>query len=127
MVNSMEVKSVGQLLMVLFSSPMQFQNTDTVYKFAKAAVEEGHEVTVFCDLDAVYNLLTNQVLPDQKTPAKKLVELINKGIHFLACSESARLRGIHSRKALIEGAIESSLGELALLMDQSDRVVAFSV
>ena len=127
MVNSVEGKSVGQLLMVLFSSPMQFQNTDTVYEFAKAAVEEGHEVTVFCDLDAVYSLKASQVLPDQKTPAKKLVELINKGVHFLACSESARLRGIHSRKVLIEGAIESSLGELALLMDQSDRVVAFSI
>jgi len=127
MVNSVGGKSVGQLLMVLFSSPMQFQNTDTVYEFAKAAVEEGHEVTVFCDLDAVYSLMASQVLPDQKTPAKKLVELINKGVHFLACRESARLRGIHSRKALIEGAIESSLGELALLMDQSDRVVAFSV
>ena len=127
MVSITEGKSVGQLLIVLFSSPMQFQNTDTVYEFAKAAVEEGHEVTVFCDLDAVYSLLASQVLPDQKTPAKKLVELINKGAHFLACSESARLRGIHSRKALHEKVIESSLGELALLMDQSDRVIAFSV
>jgi sulfur relay (sulfurtransferase) complex TusBCD TusD component (DsrE family) len=113
--------------MILFSSPMQFQNTDTVYEFAKAAVEEGHEVTVFCDVDAVYNLMASQISPDQKTPAKKLAELITKGVHFLACIESARLRGIDSKEALIEGAIESSLGELALLMDQSDRVVAFSI
>jgi len=106
---------------------MQFQNTDTVYEFAKAAVEEGHEVTVFCDVDAVYNLMANQILPDQKTPAKKLTELITKGVNFLACRESARLRGMDTKKALIKGAIESSLGELALFMDQSDRVIAFSI
>ena len=106
---------------------MQFQNTETVYEFAKAAVEEGHEVTVFCDVDAVYNLMASQILPDQKTPAKKLAGLITKGVHFLACMESARLRGIDSKRALIKGVIESSLGELALLMDQSDRVIAFSI
>ena len=106
---------------------MQFQNTDTVYEFAKAAVEEGHEVMVFCDVDAVYNLMASQILPDQETPAKKLAELISKGVHFLVCRESARLRGIDTKKALIKGAIESSLGELALFMDQSDRVIAFSI
>ena len=106
---------------------MQFQNTDTVYEFAKAAVEEGHEVTVFCDVDAVYNLMASQILPDQKTPSKKLAELMTEGVHFLACMESARIRGIDSKEALIKGAIKSSLGELALLMDQSDRVIAFSI
>ena len=118
---------MGNLLIILFSSPMQFQNTDTVYEFAKAAVEEGHEVTVFCDVDAIYNLMASQILPDQKTPAKKLAELITKGVHFLACMESARLRGVDSKNALIKGAIESSLGELALLIDQSDRVMTFSI
>ena len=118
---------MGKLLIILFSSPMQFQNTNTVYEFAKAAVEESHEVTVFCDVDAVYNLMASQILPDQKTPAKKLAELINRGVHFLACVESARLRGIDSKKALIKGTVESSLGELALLMDRCDRVMAFSV
>lgn len=113
--------------MILFSSPMQFQNTETVYEFAKAAVEEGHEVMVFCDVDAVYNLMASQISPDQKTPAKKLAELITKGVRFLACRESARLRGLDSKQALIKGTIESSLGELALLMDQSDRVIAFSI
>ena len=121
------MKSLGKLLIILFSSPMQFQNTDTVYEFAKAAVEDGHEVMVFCDVDAVYNLMASQILPDQKTPAKKLAELMTEGVHFLACMESARLRGIDSKEALIKGAIESSLGELALLMDQSDRVIAFSI
>ncbi len=116
---------MGTLLIILFSSLIQYEQTAIIYDFVKAAVVEGHEVTVFCDLDAVYNLMVNQISSDHKTP-KNLAKLIPKGVHFLVCMESARLRGIDSKKALIKGAIESSLGELALLMDQSDRVVAFS-
>jgi len=116
---------LGKLLIVLFSPPVQVQNTDTVFEFAKAAVEEGHEVTVFCDVDAVYNLLASQALPDQKTPASKIGELVGRGVRVLACRESARLRGIDTKKALIQGVVESSLGKLTELMDESDRVVAF--
>ncbi len=105
---------------------MQFQYTDTVWEFVKAAMEEGHEVTVFFDLDAVYNLTASQIFPDQKAPAKKLAQLIAGGARFLACRESARIRGVDSKKAFINGTKESSLGELALLVDQSDRVMAFS-
>jgi len=117
---------LGNLLIVLFSSPMQFQNADTVYEFAKAAIEEGHHVMVFCDVDAVYNLMASQILPDQTTPAKKLAELAERGVRVLACWESARLRGIDSKEALIKGAVESSLGELALLISESDKVIAFT-
>jgi len=120
-----QVNALGKLLIVLFSPPMQVQNTDTVFEFAKAAVEEGHEVTVFCDIDAVYNLIASQVLPDKITPASKIAELVGRGVHVLACRESARLRGIDTKKALIKGVVESSLGKLAELMDESDRVVAF--
>jgi len=121
-----KVNALGKLLIVLFSPPMQVQNTDTVFEFAKAAVEEGHEVTVFCDTDAVYNLLASQILPNQQvTPASKISELIGRGVRVLACRESARLRGVDTKKMLIQGVVESSLGRLAELMDESDRVVAF--
>jgi sulfur relay (sulfurtransferase) complex TusBCD TusD component (DsrE family) len=115
---------MGKLLVVLFSSPMQFQNTDTVYNFAEAAVKLGHEVTLFCDIDAVYNLKASQILPDEETPAAKVTQLIEKGVQVLACMESARLRGI-TRKELIRGVKESSLAQLVELMEESDRVVAF--
>lgn len=104
---------------------MQVQNTDTVFEFSKAAVEEGHDVTVFCDIDAVYDLVASQVLPNQATPTSKMAELISRGVHVLACRESARLRGIDTKRMLIQGVVESSLGKLAELMDESDRVVAF--
>jgi len=116
---------MGKLLIILFSPPLQSQNTDTVYELAKAAVEMGHEVTVFCDVDATYNLLASQILPNQTTPAGKVAQLIKKGVHVLACRESARVRGIDLKRDLIEGVVESSLGRLAELMEQHDRIVAF--
>ena len=115
---------MSKLLIVLFSSPMQFQNTDTVFNFAEAAVKLGHEVTIFCDIDGVCNLKASQILPDEETPAAKVAQLIEKGVQVLACMESARQRGI-ARKELIHGVRESSLAKLVELMDESDRVVAF--
>jgi len=116
---------MGKLLIILFSPPIQSQNTDTVYEFAKAAVEMGYEVTVFCDIDATYNLLARQVIPDKTSPASKIAQLIKTGVHVLACRESARLRGIDVKTDLIEGVVESSLGKLAELMEEHDRIVAF--
>jgi len=116
---------MAKLLIILFSPPMQSQNTDTVYELAKAALEMGHEVTVFCDIDATYNLMASQILPDQTTPASKVAQLVKKGVHVLVCRESARLRGIDVQKNLIKGVDESSLGKLTELMEEHDRIVAF--
>jgi len=116
---------VGKLLIILFTPPMQSQNTDTVYEFAKAALEEGHEVTVFCDIDATYNLMASQLVPNQITPASKIAQLIKTGAHVLVCRESARLRGIGVTSNLLGGVVESSLGKLAELMEENDRIVAF--
>jgi sulfur relay (sulfurtransferase) complex TusBCD TusD component (DsrE family) len=115
---------MGKLLIVLFSSPMQFQSADTAFNFAEAAVKLGHEVTIFCDTDAVYNLKASQVLPDEKTPAVRVAQLLEKGVQVLACMESARLRGI-AKKELIKGVKASSLAGLVELMEESDRVVTF--
>jgi len=116
---------VGKLLIILFSPPWQSENTDTVFEFAKAAMKEGHEVSVFCDIDATYNLMASQILSDQTTPAGKIVQLIEMGVQVLACGESARLRGIDLQTNLIKGAVKSSLGRLAELIEKHDRIVAF--
>jgi len=116
---------MGKLLIVLFSPPMQSQNTDTVYEIARAALEEGHEVTLFCDVDAAYNLMASQILPNQTTPASKIAQLIKAGVQVQVCKGSARLRGLDQAKNLIEGVVESSLGRLTELMEKVDRVVAF--
>ena len=110
---------MGKLLIVLFSPPMQSENTDTVCELAKAAVEEGHEVTVFFDVEATYNLMKNQV------SSNKISELVKQGVKVLVCRESARVRGIDVKDDLVEGVVESSLGKLAELIEEQDRVISF--
>jgi tRNA 2-thiouridine synthesizing protein D len=115
---------LGKLLIILFTPPWQSENTDTVYQFAKAAIEEGHEVTVFCDIDATYNLMASQILPNQATPAGRISQLIEMGVQIQACSESARLRGIDLQTNLMKGVVRSSLGKLAELIEQHDKVIS---
>jgi len=109
---------LAKLLIILFSPP-ESQNTNTAYALSKAATELRHEVTIFCDVDATYSLMAKQ------TAADEIAELIKSGIHVHACRESARLRGIDTKVDLIEGVVESSLGRLAEMMEQNDRVIAF--
>ena len=111
---------MGKLLIILFSPPLQSENTNTACKLADAAVEEGHKVTVFFDVEAIYSLLKSQ--SDQ---ANEIAELIKKGAKVLLCRESARIRGVESGSGLIKGVVESSLGKLAELMEEQDRVIAF--
>lgn len=116
---------MGKLLLILFSPGTQSQNIDTVYELARAAVETGHRVTVFCDADATYSLLAEQIPSSKSVVADKITYLIKHGIQVLACRESARLRGIDTKKDLVQGVVESSLGRLAELMEQHDRIAAF--
>jgi len=115
---------MGKLLIVLFSSPLQFENSDTAMNFAEAAVELGHEVTIFCDIDGVYNLKAGQPLSSEETPASKITRLLEKGVEVVACMESARLRGI-GKEELIHGVKHGSLAKFAELLEESDRVVTF--
>jgi sulfur relay (sulfurtransferase) complex TusBCD TusD component (DsrE family) len=105
---------------------MQFENSVTALNFAEAAVRLGHKVTIFCDIDGVYNLKASQILSDEETPAAKIARLMEKGVKVVACMESARLRSI-SKKELADGVEHGSLAKFAELLEESDRVMAFKV
>ncbi len=116
---------MSKLLIVLFTAPWQSENTDTVYHLAKAAIEEGHKVTIFFDVEAVYNLIAGQATTDHETPVGKMVKLMEMGVEIQACSEGARIRGLDPQKSLAKGVVQSSLGRCAELMESHDRIVAF--
>lgn len=114
---------MSKLLILLFSSPMQFQNTSTAFNFAETAAHLGHEVAVFCDTDGIYNLLAGELLDEEKSAAR-VARLVEKGVQILACMESVRRRGINMQN-LVRGVRKSSLAQLVELMEISDRIVAF--
>ncbi len=116
---------MSKLLIILFTAPLQSENTDTVYQLAKAAIEEGHKVTIFFDVEAVYNLVAGQGATGNGTPVGKMTQLMEIGAEIQACSEGARLRGLDPHKNLAKGVVQSSLGRCAELMETCDRIVAF--
>lgn len=116
---------MGKLLLILFSPGPESQNIDTAGELARAAVASGCKVTVFCDADANYSLVAKQVHPDKMAAAHKMAYLIEHGVPVLACRESARLRGIDTKKDFVKGVIDSSLGKLTELMEQHDRIATF--
>jgi sulfur relay (sulfurtransferase) complex TusBCD TusD component (DsrE family) len=116
---------MARLLLILFSPPTEAQNIDTVCELSKAAIAANHEVTIFLDADATHGILARQILPDKITSASRIAELIGMGAQVLACRESARIRGIDTKRDFINGVVESSLGGLVELMEQHDRIVAF--
>jgi sulfur relay (sulfurtransferase) complex TusBCD TusD component (DsrE family) len=52
---------MAKIVVLILTSPIQFQNSDTAVKFIEAAVAKGHEVTVLAIGDGVYTDL-NQIL-----------------------------------------------------------------
>jgi sulfur relay (sulfurtransferase) complex TusBCD TusD component (DsrE family) len=116
---------MGKLLLILFSPGARSQNIETVYELARAAVESGHQVTVFCDADANYGLVAKQIHLDKISVVHKIAYLIEHGVPVLACRESARLRGIDTKKDFVKGVVDSSLGRLTELMEQHDRIATF--
>ena len=51
---------MGKLLMILGLAPFHHELVGHCFHLAKAAVEEGHKVSLFLFMDGVYNLLNTQ-------------------------------------------------------------------
>ena len=51
---------MARLGILFFDGPYQAQASETVVKLANAALDKGHEVRIFCYMDAVNAVLENQ-------------------------------------------------------------------
>ena len=89
---------------------------DTACGLASAAVERGHEVTVFFHMGGVSLLQASRA-------ADRLAHVITLGVRLLACRTSAKERGMESEDDLMEGSVISSLSELVEMLDRFDRIL----
>lgn len=83
---------------------------------AEAALLRGHEVTLFFSDRSVGFLVPGGDGGDYS-------ELHTRGTRLLACRTSVVASGLPSEGGFVEGVEMSSLGELATLFDDHDRVV----
>ncbi|MFX1506019.1 MAG: DsrE family protein [Promethearchaeota archaeon] len=85
---------MGKIGMLFFSGPHQSQAPETVIELANAALDKGHEVQIFCYMDAVNVVLENQKkvegIFDVEGGFQKIVE---KGALIRLCSLCLLVRG----------------------------------
>ncbi len=118
-------KTLGILLL---SGPYTYQNSETLYELARAAVEKGHEVKVFLFVDGVNNAKLGQD-PDPDRPMNdRLQELADMGVEFQACGLCTSARGFDQGGAdFISGVEVTGLTELAEIVGECDRFITLGM
>jgi tRNA 2-thiouridine synthesizing protein D len=111
-----------KLGILVTTAPYTFQNIDTAYHLAKAALDLGHEVLMFLYMDGVINANKNIRSPGERNVADMLRELAGLGVRIEACGECAKFRGI-KRDQVVEGTRLTGISTLAEMVNESDRFV----
>ncbi len=119
----MNKKTLGMLLL---TGPYTYQNSETFYEIAKAALEKGHEVKVFLFVDGVNNAKLNQE-PDPERPMnERFQELADSGAIFQACGLCTTARGFDQEGTDYTPGVEvTGLTELAEIVGECDRFLTF--
>jgi len=110
---------------ILSKSPLQYQNEETMYNLAKAAIDDGHQVSIFLFLDGVYGAVKHQAHPEITIlPKDRLAELVNKNANILICGTCTNVRGLENGKEFIDGIKIGGLADFALMLGEVDRLVS---
>lgn len=110
---------------LLTTSPYQYENYDTVYNLAKAALEKGHQVQIFMYLDGVYNLIKLQKFPELcLLPKDKFAELAQEGAKIVACGICTNARGLENGRDYIEAVKVGGMPDFAEMLGEIDRLIA---
>jgi tRNA 2-thiouridine synthesizing protein D len=115
---------MAKLGLLLTSGPFQFESWDTAASIAEAAVERGHEVSIFLYLDGVYNPIKHQTFPDlNQMPKDRFAALVGKGATIIACGICVNARGLEKGKDYITGVRVGGLPDFAEIVGEVDRLV----
>ncbi|MHA1145380.1 MAG: DsrE family protein [Candidatus Helarchaeota archaeon] len=115
---------MGKIVFISKETPYQHEKTSTLINMATAALQEGHEVSIFMYMDGVYGPFREQHLEKGKTFSQLFAELIKNGAVISLCSECVKTRGL-SKDDLIEGVkIGGIYSGLALPLEEADRIIS---
>lgn len=115
-----------KLAVLVLEGPYNHEASDSAYLFIQAALAKGHTIRgVFFYDDGVYNATKLMDPPqDDRHISKRWSELGAKGIDMIVCVAAAKRRGI-VENVLVPNVRISGLGQLASMIDESDRLVTF--
>ena len=87
-------KNMGRLGILFFNGPYQAESAETVCKLASTALDKGHEVRIFCYMDAVNAALENQKdIGGIYNIEKGFKEILEKGATVRLCNLCLLVRG----------------------------------
>jgi len=106
---------------LFFSGPYQSESPETTIELARAALEKGIDVKIFCYMDAVNCVKTGQKkVPGVTNIEEQFRDLIMKGADVRLCTLCMLVRGT---KDYIEGAKRAGTPDIADMAEESDRVL----
>ena len=113
---------MGKLAMGVFPGLVGNMMYDFALKFAEAAKDKGHDVSIWMSGNATASIKANQKhLLDYSTGEKHLVRLMEKGVEICTCEACTVARGIKKPDA-IEGVQWSAMHWFLARVHSADRV-----
>ena len=114
------------LSILIQEGPYTHEASDSAYHFIQAALAKGHTIRgIFFYDDGVYNATKLMTPPtDDRHISKRWSELGATGIDMIVCVAAAKRRGI-TDEVLVPNIHISGLGQLASMIEESDRLVTF--
>ena len=117
---------MGRLGILFFNGPYQAQSAETVCRLANVALDNGHEVRIFCYMDAVNAALENQKsIEGIYNIEEGFREIIGKGAIVRLCNLCLLVRGTMKNCLKRECGDVKRAGtpDLAKIIDETDRLV----
>ncbi|AKX93182.1 DsrE/DsrF/TusD sulfur relay family protein [Neomoorella thermoacetica] len=115
---------MAQLCLVVQTGPYTYQNLDTAYGLARAALAKGHGVSLFLYIDGVVAANKNIDAPGERNIAAMLQELAAAGVRIASCGACSKFRGI-TDEMYIDGAEMGSLVDMADMIQEADVLINF--
>jgi len=119
-------KHMARLGILFFDGPYQTEAAETVIKLSKAALEKGHEVRIFCYMDAVNALLENQKKIEGIFNIEEgFKEILEKGATIRLCNLCLLVRGTikNCLKRECGDVKRAGTPDLAKIIDETDKLI----
>jgi len=117
---------MGRLGILFFNGPYQAQSAETVVRLANAALDKGHEVRIFCYMDAVNAALENQKSIEGIFNIEEgFKKILDKGATVRLCNLCLLVRGTMKNCLKRECGDVKRAGtpDLAKIIDETDRLI----
>lgn len=122
---------MSHLGIVLTGAPFDSQRWKTAYELGRAALDGGHDVSVFAYLDGVYAPMVDQQFdvasgegPYSRMPTERFQSLLADGADVFVCGLCTDARGIDTEAQIPDDVAVGLLPDLADIIGEADRVVS---